>query len=297
MIHLCLRGPNVKTMKLFIYGLCLLLWQPAISAADIAYLKLTDGVWQVWMMQDDGANARQVTHGRADKTRISWYPDGHLFVNTVEGRVYRLAADTGDKSWVETELSGYQDAVLSPDGRYFTFSLSPGGSRDANDIWVVDSDGGNPRKMTTLTHLQHEPAWSPDSRYVYFLSGDGGRHHDIWRVAVDGPRAEQITAESLFHFDIAIAPDGTLVSSNNRAGQYDLWLRGPDGEEHRLTDHPGLDARPSWSPDGTELVFESTRSGALNIWKIARDGGEPVQLTHTDEGARFPVWRTNGGGQ
>ena len=61
-----------------------------------------------------------------------------------------------------------------------------------------------------------------------------------------------------------------------------------------MTRHPAFDGKPAWSPDGTALLFESTRKGVPNIWRL-EPGGVPVQVTDHPEGARAPVWFHGGG--
>lgn len=190
------------------------------------------------------------------------------------------------------ELQGFQDAVLSPDAKAFAFSLSTSGSVDDHDIWVANEDGTHTQKLTSMPWLQHEPAWSVDGRSIYFLSGNGGQAHDIWRVGVADRRTEQLTNNQLYHFDVAASADGSLAFSSNRSGSYDIWVRSPAGEDHQLTHDVALDARPSWAPDGKSLVFESSTGGTLGIWRINLATGERIRLTKADVPSRFPVWRT-----
>lgn len=261
-------------------------------AAEIAYLGLDDGVWQVWVIDAEGSEPRQITESPSDKVRVSWYPDGRrLFVNATDGFVYTVELDSGRETRVPTELNGFQDAVLAPDGERFAFSLSTSGSVDDNNIWLASANGHNQQKLTSMPRLQHEPVWSPDGTALYFLSGDGGQAHNIWRIDLAERRPKQITANQLYHFDVAVSSDGTLAYSNNRDGAYDLWLRGPEGAERRLTDDSALDARPSWSPDGRRLVFESSRDGGPDLWLVDIESGSLTRLTHTGGGARYPVWR------
>lgn len=259
---------------------------------SLAYLAYSDdGYWQVWRMTPEGRFPAQVTFSPYDKSRLSWYPDGrYLLVNSNQGSLVKVEVASGNETPIPLPLAGMNDAVLSPDGRRIAFSLSTASSIDNNDLWMVDADGGQPRKLTQLPYLQHDPAWGPDGSTLYFLSGKGDQNHDIWKLNLSDGATAQLTVGQLYHFDVAAGPDGSLAFSGNRSGNYEIWLW-PAGEKPRpLTDHPALDARPSWSPDGRVLLFESTRNGVPNIWRLPVSGGEPEPLTHHPRGARMPVW-------
>lgn len=265
----------------------------ANGAGPIAYLAFSDdGYWQAWSMNPDGSAQTQITRSPYDKARLSWYPDSqHLLINGNQGELMQVDAHTGAEQPIPMALGGMSDAVLSPDGRLIAFSLSTSGSIDDNNIWLVNTDGSGLRKLVARQYLQHEPAWAPDSGAVYFLSGQGGQDHDIWRYRLADGSLEQLTVGRLYHFDLAPGPNGTLAYSANRTGNYEIWLWSEGGEPRALTGDPALDGRPSWSPDGSELIFESTRGGVPDIWKVSAQGGDPVRLTATSQGARLPVWR------
>jgi TolB protein len=261
------------------------------TPGDLAFLRLTDGVWQVWTMRADGSDQRQVTRSAFDKMRASWYPDGRLLVSASDGSAYRVEATDGREARIPLTLSGFQDAVVAPDGSRIAFSLATSSSVDDHDIWLVDERGAQARKLTSMPGLQHEPSWSVDGQYVYFLSGSGGQTHDIWRVSVSNLHAEQITANQLYHFDVAVDARGDLAFSSNRSGSYEIWIRRAAGEDRQLTRDTALDAHPSWSPDGSEIAFESTRGGKPAIWIIHLASGQSEQLGDDLAPSRFPVWR------
>jgi TolB protein len=271
--------------------LCLSACRPGSPVATpIAYLALTDGYWQAWVIEPGQKTPRQLTALKADVSRISWFPDGKaLLVNLQDGRLFKVDVATQDAEAIQAPLAGILDAVVSPKGDQATFSLSTSGSVDNNDIWLFDLATGRSRKLTSMSGLQHEPTWSADGKWVYFLSGTGGQNHDIWRVDVAGGSAEQLTVNAAYHFDLALRQDGTAAYSGNSTGAYDLWLRHPDGKTQQLTKDSELDARPSWTPDGGQLLFESTRKGRLNLWRLDLESGEVQQVTNTQDGARQPV--------
>ena len=260
----------------------------------IAYLAYSDdGYWQVWQMTPEGQHSQQLTFSPYDKSRLSWYPDGkYLLVNGLQGTLVQVERTTGKETPISLPLAGMSDAVLSPDGQWIAFSLSTAGSVDDNNLWVVDAHGGQPRKLTQLPYLQHDPTWSPDGSTLYFLSGKGDQNHDIWKVSLRDGATTQLTVGQLYHFDIAVDPEGRLAYSSNQSGNYEIWLQSPGEPPRRLTDDPALDAHPYWSPDGRDLVFESTRDGVPNIWRLPISGGDPKPLTHHARGARMPVWWT-----
>ncbi len=266
--------------------------QGASLNAHIAYIAYNDGYWQAWTMTTDGRNHRQITRTPYDKSRISWYPDGrYLLVNNSQGGLAKVDIETGHEIPIRVSLAGVNDGMVSPDGEWIAVSFRLADGIDNNDIWIVKSDGTGLRRLTNMKGLQHEPSWGPDGNWIYFLSGTGGQTHDIWRVSPSSKKAEQLTVGQLYHFDVAVSPDGDLAFSSNRTGNYEIWVKRGKENARALTNHPALDARPTWSPDGRTVVFESTREGAPNIWKMALQNGSPVKLTKHRDGARAPVWQ------
>lgn len=262
----------------------------ASQEGRVAYLALTQGYWQVWVMAPDGSNPSQITRSASDKTRCSWFPDGrHLLVNALDGRLYRVDAESGEEIRLPMPLEGILDAVVSPDGSRIAFSLSTTGSADGNDIWIVKIDGTDLRKLTAMPRLQHAPAWDADGAAIYFLSGAGGQDQDIWRTSMDSRSQAQLTAGALYHFDLAVAPDGKLAFSSNRTGNYEIFTQGDGEPPVQWTRDPALDGGPAWGPGGRDLIFHSMRSGSLNLWRM-REGEEPYLLTNHPAGARAAAW-------
>ena len=82
----------------------------------------------------------------------------------------------------------------SPDGRRIAFDAR---QRQDGDIYVIDADGGAPRRVTTEPSDDVVPSWSGDGRWIYFASKRTGRW-EVWKVPIDGGQAVQVTKHGGF---------------------------------------------------------------------------------------------------
>ena len=263
------------------------------QSADVAYLALTNGIWQVWTMHDDGTGSRQLTRSMSDKTRVSWYPTGdRLLVNDNQGTLNAVELANGRQTAVDLGLKPVLDAVLSPDGLQIAFSFNGADSPDGHDLWIESVDGSGRRRLTDMPGLQHEPTWTSDGGFLYFLSGSGKQTHDIWRLELRSGNREQLTASDLYHFDVAVSARGDLAFSANRSGSYEVYFQPAGGAPDAVTHDGAYAGHPSFSPDGRQLLIESTRSGVLQIWKLELDSKRLTKVTQHPDGARAPVWRS-----
>src|SRR5213594_4545907 len=104
--------------------------------------------------------------------------------------------------------------------------------------------------------------------------------------------------------DPALSPDGKWVaytvteySLKDNRGTARVWLADvATGQTRRLTEGPGSDRQPRWSPDGTTLAFVSTRQNGPQLWVLPIAGGEARRVTNMADGASDPLWLPDGTG-
>ena len=261
--------------------------------AKIAYLRLTDGFWQVWLTDPAGDRHVQVSFDETDKTRVSWMPNRKALVcNVNDGRIQRISADGKHTEYLTLPVSGMFDAQVSPDGKRLAFSLPSTQKKDNNSIWMVGIDGKGLRKLTNQPELEISPSWRPDGAEIVYSAGKTVEAHELWQVSLKDHAQEQLTAGTLsLKVDPAVSPAGVIAYSDNQAGSYDIWVLDKDGgKPARITDMPEFEGEPSWSPDGKALAFSVYRSGENRIWVSDNVGKGARPVTPAGVRSRSPVW-------
>jgi Tol biopolymer transport system component len=100
------------------------------------------------------------------------------------------------------------------------------------------------------------------------------------------------------NIDPTYSPDRTRIAfSSDRfaAGNFDIFVADADGRNPvRLTTDPGLDVQPAWTPDGSHIVFTSSRNGIRQVYVMRFDGTETRQLARVPGGSEDPVVSPDG---
>lgn len=265
----------------------------AESAGTIAYLRLTGSFWQVWVIDLRDASHRQITTSPYDKSSVAWGGSTQLLVSGNDGLIRKVALDGG----AETPLSGPEmayDAVYSPDAKTILYTRPTSALYDNNSLWVISANGGDNRRLNTFDGLHQSPVWTPDGDIVFAVRHKRGYLH-LWVVHPGTNFAPiQLSIAPKDHFDPAVSKKSQLAYTRANNGNYDIFYReGLEQSEHQLTDSPGFDGEPSWSPDGETLVYHhSSSENGAGIWIVSiAEPFSPQRLTPTTISARAPVWR------
>lgn len=139
-------------------------------------------------------------------------------------------------------------------------------------------------RLTNIPENDGQPTWSPDGSQIAFES-DLDKDWEIYSIFANGSRTVQLSNNT----DVtdgapswAALPDGWRIAfhSNRDGGDFDIYLMDSDNAESvvRLTSEAADDRHPALSPDGTQLAFVSTRSGAAHLY-VANLEGTGMNLT------------------
>lgn len=168
------------------------------------------------------------------------------------------------------------------------------------EIYVIDADGSNLRRATRNGSINSFPCWSPDGKDILFASFLQKARSGLYLlVRGEGQGARRIAGELPLlspQYRGVIDPTGkylAVVMSVN--GQTEIFISRRDGRRlQQITNHPGIDIAPSWSPDGGRLVFVSDRTGAPQLYIVDRDGSNLRRLTFEGSYNSGPAWSPDG---
>ena len=167
--------------------------------------------------------------------------------------------------------------------------------RDGNrEIYLIDSEGQNPTRLTNNTATDFQHSWSPDGKHLVYASNQDG-NYEIYRVDVDGSNRLRLTNDSASDTSPSWSPDGQkIVFATTRHGSTnaEIYVMNSDGSNLvRLTDNSTNDGSPTWSPDGTKIAY--VNGGVLSI--MDADGSNPNPITSRPEVYVYEFqWSPNG---
>lgn len=207
-----------------------------------------------------------------------------------------------------TAQGDYAQPVWSPDGTQIAFTMYQQFRNDAwhSDIYVMQADGSNIRRLTTLNWAS-QPAWSPDGQRIAFTQSTDGPTPGLFTMRADGSEIGQVQTgldmgegSGRWLADPAWSPDGQRIAfTTGVAGPVfhpfsEIFVVDSNGGNAQLL---VSGASPAWSPDGTRLAFSIPSAGEARSLVIARADGS--NATNVALGESFyiadkPTWSPDG---
>jgi len=277
----------------------------AVTGLKLRELSSGDERWLATDIQRDDIESR----GSRDLLPgYSWTPDSKALVLAHHGHIWRVDAASGQQTPIpftaevdqmigdlvrfeypvnDTALTVRQirGARPSPNGKRLVFSA-------LDHLWIMDLPSGTPRRLTTTDEGEHSPVWSPDGRYIAYVSWteEGG---DIWRIPAagcppakagsppaGGCKPEKLTRQSAFYDQIAYSPTGARIVAvraprEQRAEINDeinpkliitdlVWIPANGGEAMLIAPLTNAE-RPHFSADTTRVWVYDDADGLVSM--------------------------------
>ena len=283
-------------------------WSP--DGKRIVFFGFDTTLAAIWSVASEGGDLKQLTTNQQLFFDPIYAPDGKKIYcggfsreNTYGLWSLPVSPQSGERLGdpVQVQSTGPQsikNLSISADGKKIAY----GAQSLISDIWSIplspatgEASGSPSPLMQDRSARKTNPAVSPDGKRVAFVIWRVGASGNVWLMDADGKNSLQLTASAnsgglpswLSNNELAYVSyrqdSGTITTINLQTGiEQNLFALTPDMDFMRV------------SPDGRQLVYNSRRSGTINIWKVGVDGGEPRQLTFDQELMGWPIWSPDG---
>jgi Tol biopolymer transport system component/DNA-binding winged helix-turn-helix (wHTH) protein len=283
-------------------------WSP--DGRYIAFCRIQKGETGIYIVPALGGAERKVrdTHWEEREFyevfwyfgRLSWSPDGKLLAFSDRTSVseptsiFLLSLDTlAIRRLTSPRLPGDYNPSFSPDAQTLAFNR---GSQGVTSIYTLAVSGGEEHRLVTGPQYGWGLAWTPDGRNIVFAkAGWLAKSGWLWKISRHGGDPERLqfgqegTEPSIRGNRLAYARQVTNLNIWRRK-LYSLRASAPE----RFLSSPTIESGPQFSPDGRKIFFESTRSGADEVWMCRSDGRDLIQLTQLNSVTGTPRWSPDG---
>ncbi len=240
--------------------------------------KITDKSVEVEMYLYDTARGTQEIGKRYTYPRSNWRLLAHRFANAV------LERFTGQKGIFDTQIAFVSRRSIKQRG----------------EIYIMDWDGKQLRRVTRNGMGNNAPAWSPDGKWLAYSSFKS-RTPGVFILPTNGGREFRVSSNSAQAIGGNFSPDSRYFTFSQLAGKdyrrrnYEIYLYDMVTRvKKRLTRNFGIDVSPAFSPDGKKIVFSTGRAGNPHIYVMNVDGSGVHSITSKGNYNTEPEWSPRG---
>lgn len=255
------------------------------------------GKKEIYIMDFDGTNVKQITRHRSISFAPGWSPDGSKIAYSLFTRhrnnvknidLYEFDFKTSSYRMLSNRKGINSGAAYSPDGKKIALTMSFLGNPE---IFTLDPETQVVTRITKSMGFDVDPAWSPDGASMAFVSSRTGPPM-VYSMKLDGSSTQRLTYAGKYNATPSWSPQNNKMAfAGWIEGRFDIFIMNPDGTNiERLTKNEGNNEDPHFSPDGNFIAFSSNRTGQQNVYVMNVDGTFLKRLTFGLGNCVTPKW-------
>lgn len=267
--------------------------QTGLAQSRIMFTSESMRAKEIFVMDYDGTNIRQLTQNGSLNLTPAWSPDGLSVATTsyISGSPDLVIIDAASGKpafhYKQTELQ--TAPAWSPDGKYLAFSSTHEGNAE---IYVMTMSNKKVQRLTYHPGVDSSPSWSPTGRELVFTSDRLG-NPQLFVMDAEGGNLRRLTYYGTYNDSPAWSPRGDKIAYVSRVeGRFNILTVDVNGENVEQLTTSGSNEDPCWSPDGYRIVFSSLQGGQRDLYSMEWNGDNLRRLTHRGT-CSSPSWSNN----
>jgi len=262
-------------------------------AGQIVFVSERTGNKEVYMMDCDGHNEREITANGSINLNPSFSPDGRKIIYTSYKKrnpdLYLRKIFTGKETPISTRPGLNVTGAWAPHGDRIALVMS----KDCSpQLYLINIRGKELARLTKSDAIDISPSWSPEGTHIAFVSDREGSPQ-VYIMNAGGSDVRRVTKSGDYNVSPSWSPKGDRILYCRRDGKgpgFQIYVVNIDGTgDTRLTSE-GSNEYPHWSPDGRFITFTSNRDGKKSVFVMRADGTLQIRLSRGRGGDSQPVW-------
>jgi TolB protein len=268
----------------------------SLVGTHIYFVSDRTGAKEIWSMDPDGANQKQITKFHSISIQPAISPDGTKLAFTSFAKrnpaIFVFSVETGRALPFYNQVASLNATPnFTTDGQHIVYSSTAAGG-DAQ-LYIANLDGTDFKRISYRRAIEVEPKVNPKTGSdLLFVSGPGPQQ--VYRMDMSGANVEMVSPGGGEASNPSWHPDGQIMAFSwtrgFATGAFNIFIMDIASRNYnQLTHNEGRNENPTWAPDGRHLVFQSNRRGGYQLWSMLADGTDLKQLT--TQGQNYsPVW-------
>ena len=256
---------------------------------------------EIYIMDFDGQNLKQLTHDGNFALSPSWAPDGHRILFTsykpatkggfVNPNLYMVDLYSNSRSLISGARGLNTGGSFHPKENKIAYTFSQNGHPE---IYILSLDAKTRSPLTRTQFFSVEPNFSPDGLRITYSSSETGQPH-IFVSNQDGTGKKRLTFAGRYNSSPNWSPAGDKIAfsgQENTKNNFNVFLIDPSGSNLvRLTDGANSSENPVFSPDAQHLAYSGNQTGKYKIYVMTAKGERARIVSPANLGnCKQPAW-------